>query len=273
MEQGTSALEPSVLAECKDVCTLLKPAGWTIYSTFGGGNHSATRPSPGNPEAVLHDWLVKQFSEHAVTVHDSGAQHGLVHRLDRNTSGTLLWAKTYSGYFTGRLQFAAQRVRKGYFCLCWGLVPPVAGHRIEQPLLELTPDDGPPRTICVQQGGRAACTELASVIHMLESDKGGGLSLVQIWLHTGRQHQIRAHMAGLGNPLVGDAVYGGRLATWCPRIFLHAWRLGINLGEWLAQGGKSEALLDVEAPWPQELQAALVQTAAVNLQARCKCHD
>jgi len=273
MEPGVSAEEPSVLAECKDACVLLKPAGWTINVVFGSGEHPATRLSQGNLEAELQTWLAKQFSEHAVTVHDSAAQHGLVHRLDRNTSGTLLWAKTYKGFYAARLQFAAQRIRKGYFCLCSGLVPSVAGRLIEQPLLELAPDDGPPRTICVQQGGRAACTELASVIHMLDSDDGVGLSLVQLWLHTGRQHQIRAHMAGLGNPLVGDAIYGGRLVTWCPRIFLHAWRLGLDLDEWLAQGGKSEALLDVEAPWPRELQAALAQTAAVNLQARWTCHD
>jgi len=106
--------------------------------------------------------------------------------------------------------------------------------------------------------GRYALTELMAVVHLVASH-GKLFSLVEIRLHTGRQHQIRAHLAAAGLPLASDTLYGGELHSWCPRSFLHASGLALQMG-----GGT----LIAKCPLPRDLHAALGSLAATNLCGR-----
>eukprot|EP00435_Cladocopium_sp_Y103_P030175 s62_g7.t1 len=113
--------------------------------------------------------------------------------------------------------------------------------------------------------GRDSKTEVVSAIHLRGPD-GLNVSLLQVRLHTGRRHQIRAHLAHEGHPLLGDSSYGGPEVSWCPRIFLHASRLVVNMEE---AGGE----VDVTCPLPEDLQAALHHLEALDLRGRSRVKD
>mmetsp|Transcript_51837 Transcript_51837/g.160801 ORF Transcript_51837/g.160801 Transcript_51837/m.160801 type:complete len:537 (+) Transcript_51837:166-1776(+) len=157
--------EPIALAVHPHVCVLWKPPGWAVRVVFGDDLDTRVRGvgAGGGPE--VQEWLMGRLGVHCPIARDPLAQHGLLHRLDRETSGALLWARTYLGYYAGRLQFAARRVRKVYACLCRGAVAPPP-RLLDVPLLETAPPDGPPRSIAGLRG-RAALTEVLRVGHLL----------------------------------------------------------------------------------------------------------
>lgn len=115
--------------------------------------------------------------------------------------------------------------------------------------LRVVDDDELAHTL-VDEDGQQARTEICAVAHLYCKNGCSStcFSLVKVSLHTGRRHQIRAHMANEGCPLVGDVAYGGVAQEWCKRVFLHAHRLKLNLGG---------DMLDVCCPLPDDLQAAL----------------
>lgn len=241
--------EPYALVVQPDFCVLWKPPGWTMRVVFGDDLETEVSKKSRDGEPELQEWLAQRLGAQHLIAGDPLAQHGLLHRLDRETSGAVLWARTYSGYYAVRLQFAARRLRKGYVCLCHGRVS-LAPRLLDLPLLELVPKDGPPRSV-VGLRGRAALTEIVSVGHFLGPD-AATMSLVEVLLHTGRQHQIRAHLGHEGHALVGDALYSGAAPPWCPQFLLHAWRLQIDAGE-------STCLTDSRAPLPREFTRLLEQ--------------
>lgn len=198
------------------------------------------------PGRNIQDWVAENMGSACPVNMDFTAQHGLVHRLDRNTSGALLVAKTYRGYYMAQLRFVARRVRKEYLCLCHGFA--IEPHQyLEAPLRWMQQEDGAMRSVPGTCGGKSAKTEVLAVAHFV-CPAGTGMSLVRVQLHTGRRHQIRAHLASTGHPLVGDRAYGGQVFPWCSRTFLHACRLGIDVGD---------GPLDVSVQLPQDLVAAL----------------
>lgn len=207
----------------------------------------------------LEQWLKASFSKEYPIAEDSVMQHGVVHRLDVDTSGALLWAKTYTGYFLSQLQFAARRVRKEYVCLCHGWLP-TAPRVLQYPLGNAHSLVNNMTLSIVMTGGKNACTEVMAVGH-LECSEGLKYSLVQLRLHTGRRHQIRAHFAHEGHPLVGDISYGSASSArqWCPRIFLHAYYLELDMGHGAVNTG---------CPLPPDLVDALAQVRAVNETSR-----
>jgi len=239
---------PYVAAEQLHICALAKPPGWLVSVSDQGdldflapaqhlaqhvdehlGEHSGsahTRVTEGNRSII--DWIVQLRGAAFPVCRDRAAQHGLIHRLDKGTSGVMLAAKTYHGLFLAQLQFLIRRVYKEYVCICDG-VAPKPRRLLEAPLRWMEGNHGA-RSHLTRQGGQIAKTEVLSS-QCLVCMEGTLVSLVSIRLHTGRRHQIRAHMSGVGCPLIGDATYGGRLPRWCPRIFLHACMLRINIGE------------------------------------------
>ena len=165
--------------------------------------------------------LVGRFRELA-GVGPSAREGGLVHRLDTDTSGLLLAARTDAAHAMLRAQFSGRTVEKGYLALVAGEIH--AGGEIALPLLH---DPRDPRRMqaasdaayAEEHGARPAVTRFEPV------ERRGGFTLLDVEIPTGVMHQIRAHLAFIGHPLAGDALYGGPDLPGLSRHFLHANRL------------------------------------------------
>ena len=212
--------------------------------------------------------FVRRHLSNLPIAHDSENSFGLAHRLDCQTSGGVLLAKTYLGFYHLRMQFAAHKVDKEYVSLCHGWVDPELrrmNQRIRIRKADAADPNGKKRlnesgesvpasaSICsVAADGKPALTELRSLAR-LQAPDGAKYTLVALKLHTGRTHQIRVHMSHAKHPLVSDRVYNGdKYSTdrrWCERNFLHTYRLGYNNVE-----GNVES---VDIPLPKDLETAL----------------
>lgn len=170
---------------------------------------------------------------------------GLVHRLDTDTSGVLLAARTNAAHAMLRAQFAARTVEKGYLALVTGEIH--AGGEIALPLFH---DPRDPRRMLAasdadyaeEHGARPALTRFAPV------ERKGQFTLLDVEIATGVMHQIRAHLSFIGHPLAGDELYGGPALAGLDRHFLHAARLGFAHPD----GSRTR----YESPLPQELREA-----------------
>jgi len=261
-EEAFKEKEPHVLLERPHVWVLAKPPGWQVTVGYDDGPEvpfaAMAGAVPGRGRH-LQDWVTRRLGPLSPIARDGAAQHGLPHRLDLGTSGIILCARTYYGYYLSKLQFSGRRVWKGYVCLCNGRVP-VAPRLLEAPLRPPAQRQGGWSVDAGTGGGLAALgggsqgarTEILAVAHLIDGE-GEAVSLVEIRLHTGRRHQIRAHLAGEGHPLVADAAYGGVEKLWCPRIFLHACRLCLEGSE----GPAADVSVEVTCPLPRDLQGAL----------------
>ncbi|CAJ1373363.1 unnamed protein product [Effrenium voratum] len=212
-----------------DVAVLWKPPNWTVslgredLEPDGAENGAAAGADGGLP---LQDWVSATLGVRHAVCKDRSHDYGLAHRLDRFTSGAVLCATSYAGLYLTQLEFATRRVGKIYLALCVGLVR--CNRLVEAPLSGGRKADGSWHSY-VDTAGRTARTEI-----------------LEIRLHTGRQHQIRAHLASEGHALVGDSQYGGPVPQWCPRTFLHASRVALEGGE-------------VTCPLPRDLLDALAK--------------
>lgn len=236
---------PALVVEDSNLCALWKPPGWTVSVNDDVSDLMNLQDVPDMDGDGLQGWLADKLGQQYPIAIDRSAAHGLLHRLDRDTSGLILWAKSYTGYYKARLHFAAGNVKKQYICLCCGHL---AGQQrfLKGPLLELPTKPGQPWA-CISVQGKPARTEILRVEH-LENSHAQSFSLVQLRLHTGRRHQIRVHLAHEGHPLVQDAIYGGTNPAWCPRIFLHAFNIEIKF---------EESTLKASLPLPPDLYEAL----------------
>jgi 23S rRNA pseudouridine1911/1915/1917 synthase len=173
------------------------------------------------------------------------ARPGIVHRLDRDTSGLLMVAKHDAAQQSLMAQLKARRVRKTYQALVAGSVAAAVG-RIEAPIGR----DPKHRTrMAVVPEGRPSTTGYRV------RERFAGWTLLELDLVTGRTHQIRVHLDGIGHPVAGDPLYGTGTSRRGPegldRLFLHAWRLE------LAAPGDGH-LIRATAPLPDELESVLV---------------
>jgi len=241
-----------------------KPSGWAVLVSDDDGAANAGQETVASMGArrspLLHEWLAQRLGARFPIACDANLAHGLLHRLDRETSGVLLWAKSQRSYYTARVHFVARRVRKEYLCLCCGMPSAATPRLLQAPLQELSQLQlGRPWTIVGKRGARPACTELLNVVHLFDTQCPNGVSLLRVRLHTGRRHQIRAHLSSEGHPLLGDGAYGaGASPSWCPRILLHACAFTFDPGS-LESGVPSP--LAVEAPLPEDLCVALAALA------------
>jgi 23S rRNA pseudouridine1911/1915/1917 synthase len=150
---------------------------------------------------------------------------GIVHRLDRGTSGLMVVAKHDSAHAELARQFQDREVEKEYIALVWGEV--MAGRRIDEPIGR---DPANRKKMSARaRRARSAVTRIVGAEHF-----GRMLTLARVAIHTGRTHQIRVHLSAIGHPIVGDSLYGGvhrrvagdlRAVTHLERPFLHATRL------------------------------------------------
>ncbi len=191
----------SVVYEDADVIVVDKPAGMVVH------------PAPGAERGTLVNALLHHCGDSLRGI-GGVARPGIVHRIDKDTSGLLVVAKTAGAHEALAAQFAAHSVHRRYLALCWG-VPDVGDPRLrglEAVAIEaggviridapLGRHPGDRKKMAVVPGGRRAVTRVVV-------DQGlGACALLSCRLETGRTHQIRVHLAHVGHPLVGDPVYG-----------------------------------------------------------------
>lgn len=181
-----------------------KPAGLlTIPSAPGLGDRE--------------DTLLGRAREYARHKQGRRAYAGMLHRLDRETSGALAIALSREAHRRGRDLFRDHRFERRYLALVAGVPPRQAG--TIRARISSDYRDGRRAAVRASQPGRDAVTHYAIVKAF------GAAALVDLSLETGRQHQIRIHLAELGHPVLGDTVYGAAGRPRVPRIMLHAWKL------------------------------------------------
>ena len=235
-----AAIDLTIVYEDDALAVIDKPAGLVVH------------PAPGHWDDTLVNALIARG-----TTLSGGAEGrpGIVHRLDRETSGLMLVAKTDLAHRRLSAALAARRVKRSYAALIWG-------HLEESPLTIDAPVARHPRDrkrMSVQAEGRAARTDASVVARFTVAE------LLRLELHTGRTHQIRVHLEHVGHPIVGDPVYAGggarrisgagrpladALEQATPRQALHAASLAFRhpvTGERLA----------FESEWPDDLRPAL----------------
>ena len=182
-----------------------KPAGLTVH------------PAPGHPRGTLANAILSHLSY----IPDAGdLRPGIVHRLDRDTSGLIIVAKNSAAHANLASQFKSRSVVKVYQALVKGRLTPETG-AIEAPIGRDT-RDRKRMAVVVEGKGRSARTKYRVLKYI------GSYSLLEVRLETGRTHQIRVHLAAIGYPVVGDAVYGFK-SPHLSRQFLHASLIGFNL--------------------------------------------
>jgi 23S rRNA pseudouridine1911/1915/1917 synthase len=225
----------SILFEDADLLVLNKPAGLVVHPAAGHAEHTLVN-------ALLHHCKGQLSGIGGV------ARPGIVHRLDKDTSGCLVAAKNDAAHAALAKQFSGRKIVKIYHTLVCGVLPrdsgeidaPIARH----PVLR--------KCMAVVKGGREARTSYRVL------RRWAAATLVEARLHTGRTHQIRVHFLHLGFPVAGDPVYGKRQnkrfeeqsGVAAPRLMLHAFKLGF------AHPRTGETIL-CEAPLPDDFQTTL----------------
>ncbi len=225
----------TILYEDADLVVIDKPAGMVVHPAAGHARGTVVN-------ALLHH--VKDLSGVGGEL-----RPGIVHRLDRGTSGVMVVAKNDVAHEELSRQFRLREVDKEYIALVWGLVQ--SGRRIDSPIGR-DPKDRQ-KMSSRSRHARHAATRVTGTEHLR------GVTLITVAIATGRTHQIRVHLSEIGHPVVGDHTYGGvrrhiaadlRALLRLERPFLHAHRLTFKHP---ADGRR----LEVTAPLPQDLQAVL----------------
>jgi 23S rRNA pseudouridine1911/1915/1917 synthase len=221
-----------IVFEDDELVVINKPSGMVVH------------PARGHTSGTLVNALLARYPDlAAMTRVDAGsfARPGIVHRLDRDTSGLMIVARTPAALQHLRRQFKTRAVEKTYLALVFGR-PEAPEGIIDVPLGR---DPRHRQKIAPRPDGKPART------HYRLREAFGPYSLLEIGLETGRTHQIRVHLAWLGCPVVGDKVYGRRKnSLGLKRQFLHAWRLCF-------QHPRSGDVLQMEAPLEEHLQTTL----------------
>ena len=223
-----------VLYEDGQMIVVNKPAGMVVH------------PAAGNWSGTLVNALLGREPEMGDEFAESDPlRPGIVHRLDKDTSGCLIVARNPDALTKLSEAFSERKTSKIYLALVWGhlarkegeIVNRIGRHKVDRKKMAVLPN-----------GGR----EARSAYRVIREGGVGEIpaSLVEVRIYTGRTHQIRVHMAFLGHPVAGDAVYGGARKLPAPRQMLHAWKLSVPH----PVTGK---ILAFEAPVPDDFSAML----------------
>ncbi|HEV8340636.1 MAG TPA: RluA family pseudouridine synthase [bacterium] len=234
-DPAAEAMSLDVRYEDDDVLVVNKPAGLPVH------------PGPGHAGGTLVNALLGRVPSLAGV--GVPLRPGIVHRLDKDTSGMLVVAKTEAALRALQAAIKAREVRREYLALVQGGVAAEDG-MIEAPIARHPRHR---RRMAVVAGGRPAVTRYRVL------ERFAAATLVEASLQTGRTHQIRVHFAHLGHPVVGDPVYGGRGERWgMRRQALHAFRLTFT-------HPGTGARIAVEAPLPDDMARALDALRAASL--------
>jgi 23S rRNA pseudouridine1911/1915/1917 synthase len=234
-EVRSESIPLDILYQDPDVAVLNKPAGMVVHPAAGHASGTLVN-------ALLH---------HVDDLSGIGGERrpGIVHRLDRGTSGVMVVAKNDAAHRELARQFHDREVEKEYIALVWGVVQ--AGRRIDAAI-------GRDPASRQKMSSRAKHAREA-VTRITRAHQLRGLTLCQVAIHTGRTHQIRVHLSAIGHPIVGDALYGGvhrrvagdiRAVQRLARPFLHAARLAFK-------HPRDERRMEFIAPLPDDLRDVL----------------
>jgi 23S rRNA pseudouridine1911/1915/1917 synthase len=224
-----------------DLVVVDKPAGMVVH------------PAAGHDRGTL----VNALLHHVTDLSGIGGERrpGIVHRLDRGTSGLMVVAKHDAAHQELARQFKDREVEKEYVALVWGLVQ--AGRRIDEPIGR--------DPVNRQKMSARARRSREAVTRIVRADRvAPGVTLARVAIHTGRTHQIRVHLSAIGHPIVGDALYGGihrrvpgplRAVQRLDRPFLHAAKLSFTH----PSDGRR---MTFESPLPEDLQRVVDELAA-----------
>lgn len=250
---------PNILFEDESLVVLAKPAGLVVNR------------ADSVKEATLQDWFEDSYpsifdSLLAKSIRAEAEQlfidrGGMVHRLDKDTSGVMVWAKTPATMIDLMAEFKHRQVDKTYWALVHGKFSVPTG-QIRVPLSRTTRDR---KKFGVVVGGKMTETRY----QVLKKYKGegnlyqAGFSLVELYPKTGRTHQLRVVLKHLHHPIVGDVTYVGRKRAkadreWCPRQFLHAHELSFSHPE-------SHKYVSFRAPLSEDLETVLTGLSEVEV--------
>lgn len=234
-------------------------------------------PSSTQKEGTLVDWLKSNYASTVYHSKDARMRWGVVHRLDKDTSGILVVGKNQQSFDNLQAQFKQRKTKKEYLALVHGWVE--KSGRIEG---DIGRNPGNRKKFTVLDEGKEAVTEYGPVkrlafssqllgevfpdfnkiqLRKLDARRYSNYTLLSCKPLTGRTHQIRVHLKYIGHPIVSDEKYAGRKVyrldkRWCPRQFLHAKKLGFyhpGSGEWVE--------FESELPW--DLKKALSKLADI----------
>jgi len=203
-------MEPKVIFEDDSLLILDKPPGWIVNEA------ATTKRTP-----VVQSWVKANYQFE--TAESRRYRSGIVHRLDKETSGLLVIAKQEEVFSFLQKQFKQREVKKVYTALAHGNVEPEE-ETIKVPVGRLMWNR---ERFGVMPGGRKAETRYLLVSRFMARKSKETFSMLELYPKTGRTHQIRIHLKYIGHPIVADEFYAGRKRarqdrTWCPRLFLHA---------------------------------------------------
>jgi 23S rRNA pseudouridine1911/1915/1917 synthase len=231
------AIPLDIIFEDDDLVVLNKPAGMVVHPGAGHREHT----------------LVNALLSHCSNLSGIGGKErpGIVHRLDKETSGCLVVAKNDEAHRALAAQFATRTVSKVYLALVSGKLRKPTGsieerigrHPVHRQRMSVSP-----------QRGREAKTEYSVI------EAGIGISLVECRLHSGRTHQIRVHLHHIGHPVIGDKVYGKKIEKH-ERQMLHAWKLGFR-------HPRSDEWKEFEASTPDDFRRAMRHAGLTGLRDR-----
>ncbi len=242
--EGEPNIAFSILYEDKSLIVLDKPAGLVVH------------PAPGNETGTLVNGLIAHCGDDFTGMGKEG-RPGIVHRLDKETSGVMVVAKTEKAYLALSKDFAARHIDRVYQALCWGIPSPATG--TFEGAIGRDKRNRQRMAITDEHRGKWALTQYTTLQIL-----SGHIALVECRLATGRTHQIRVHFSAHGHPLIGDPLYLRRIpavarhlpasqrlaALDFPRQALHAMRLGFTHPD----TGKK---LTFETPLPHDMASLL----------------
>lgn len=238
MEQTDIFEEINIVFENSDFLAINKPAGLLVHQIPNGSG------------LTLVDWLKEKYPFIAAVGEDK-SRPGLIHRLDRETSGIMIVAKNNESFFYLKNLFQEKKINKGYLALVAGVLKNKNG-TIDAPIGRIASSTKRSTLAKKMKDLKEARTDY-EVLKNFSGEAGSGFALLEVYPRTGRTNQIRVHLASIHHPIVGDALYGSKkmeLPAGLKRMFLHAYFLELPLKE-----GK---VMRLEADLPEDLKNVLV---------------
>jgi len=252
-------MTPTILYQDDDILVLNKPPGMVV-------NRAESVKSQ-----TVQDWIEKQSPHLPISPSPNldiefQSRSGIVHRIDKETSGILLIAKNPASFIELQRQFKERMVKKTYLALVHGNVPAKGEIRVPVGRVPWNREQ-----FGVVPGGKEAVTKFKRVKsyampagrqEVRGKNKDEKISLVEVYPETGRTHQIRVHFKYLGYPLVGDYLYAGRKQSrddreWAGRVMLHAWKITFS-------HPKTHGTLAFVAPIPDDMNRIINPTNTTN---------